>query len=240
LTDGITDGGSCLPAHTGRSRLALAEPATSLTDLALAVETAAFATLLVRDRRVRRSRLGSPVLAFLGTTAVASLAGALLHGPIADQGDPRHRALWRIATGSVGVAAFSAWWLGARLVLPGRAGRIVTGFAALLQMPYIVRAIREDVPFRAAINAYLPGVLVLSLAFGSRLRRPAERGAAARALLALASTGAAAAVQTRRIGIHPRYFDHNALYHVLQAVGIAIFVGAARDLATVERQPDSR
>ena len=37
----------------------------------------------------------------------------------------------------------------------------------------------------------------------------------------------AAALQQRRIGLHPVYFDHNALYHTVQGIGLlGVFLGA--------------
>jgi hypothetical protein len=39
-----------------------------------------------------------------------------------------------------------------------------------------------------------------------------------------------AAVQQLRIGLHPAYFNHNALYHLVQAVALALVFAACRDL----------
>jgi hypothetical protein len=42
-----------------------------------------------------------------------------------------------------------------------------------------------------------------------------------------------AAIQAGRIGVHPRYFDHNALYHFVDAVAAWLIYVAARGLAAV-------
>ncbi len=39
----------------------------------------------------------------------------------------------------------------------------------------------------------------------------------------------AAAAQQAKIGINPRFFDHNALYHLLQAVALFMVFLAARE-----------
>ncbi len=39
-----------------------------------------------------------------------------------------------------------------------------------------------------------------------------------------------AAIQRLEIGIHPTYFNHNALYHLLQAVGLVLLLIAFRGL----------
>ena len=56
-----------------------------------------------------------------------------------------------------------------------------------------------------------------------RRRLPALRWGIA----GLGLTFLAAAVQRLNIAIHPHYFDHNALYHVIQGAGLwMIFLGA--------------
>ena len=40
----------------------------------------------------------------------------------------------------------------------------------------------------------------------------------------------AAAIQQLRIGVHPQYLDHNALYHVVQAIALFLIFVAARVL----------
>jgi uncharacterized membrane protein YgdD (TMEM256/DUF423 family) len=46
----------------------------------------------------------------------------------------------------------------------------------------------------------------------------------------------AAAAQQAKLGIHPRYFDHNALYHLLQAIALFMVFLAARE-AIMSREP---
>jgi hypothetical protein len=48
----------------------------------------------------------------------------------------------------------------------------------------------------------------------------------------LALTFVAAAVQQLRIAIHPVYFNHNALYHVIQAGALLLIFVAARFTVT--------
>ena len=46
----------------------------------------------------------------------------------------------------------------------------------------------------------------------------------------------AAAIQQLEIGIHPTYFNHNALYHLLQAVGLVLLMIAFRGLIMGENR----
>lgn len=203
-----------------------AERAAAWTDLALGVEAATFAILVARDRHARDSAINAPLVAFFGATAAASVAGAALHGLTTDEADPRRRALWRLALGSIGVASLSSWFLGARLALSRGASRTVTRTATIAHVPYFAAVLSGDRPFAVAIASYVPGALFLGGSLASRLRDRQHRRPAATALMALLITVAAAGVQVGRIGL-TRRFDHNALYHTLQAIGIAIFYRAA-------------
>jgi predicted Co/Zn/Cd cation transporter (cation efflux family) len=40
----------------------------------------------------------------------------------------------------------------------------------------------------------------------------------------------AAAIQQIGIGLHPLYFNHNALYHLIQAIGLFLLFWTARRL----------
>jgi hypothetical protein len=52
-------------------------------------------------------------------------------------------------------------------------------------------------------------------------------GSAFGGLLGMVLTLVAAVVQQRRIALHPTYFNHNALYHAIQAIALGlIYVGA--------------
>ena len=203
-----------------------AERAVAWTDFALGVEAAAFAMLIARKRPPRDTAIKRPLVAFFAATAAASLAGAALHGLTIQQADPRRRALWRIALVSIGVASLSSWFLGARLALGSATSRTVTRLATIAHVPYAAGVLTRDPPFAVAIASYVPGALFLSGSLASRLRDRRHRRSAATALVALLITFAAAGVQVGRIGL-TRRFDHNALYHTLQAIGVAVFYRAA-------------
>jgi hypothetical protein len=156
------------------------------------------------------------------------MAGAALHGRFPKGDSPGRLRLWRVSLGSIGVAGLSAWCLGALLALPREAAGRVRRVAVVAHGGYLVALSRTNPPYVVAIATYLPGALALGAGLVSRLRDPLVRGAAAIALAGLGLTFGAAAVQVRRIAIHPRLFDHNATYHAIQAVAVACFYAAAR------------
>jgi hypothetical protein len=100
--------------------------------------------------------------------------------------------------------------------------------ALVAHAAYLLGLARTNPPYAVAIATYLPGAIALAAGLVRRLRDPVTRGAAAIGLAGLGLTFGAAAVQVRRIAVHPRLFDHNATYHAIQAVAIACFYAAAR------------
>jgi hypothetical protein len=217
-------------------RLRLYEPAVALTDLAIGVEAALFALILARDRSAddlrtpRQIALRRWFVVFFGTTGLAALVGAVLHGllPPGDRDAPARRWAWRMSLGSIGVAGLSSWWLAALLALPRSGVRRVGLASTAAHGAYLAALSRTNPPYSVAVATYLPGAIALGAALARRSRDPVTRGPARIALGGLALTLAAAIIQVRRIGLHPRLFDHNATYHATQAIAVACFFGAAR------------
>ena len=205
--------------------MTLTEPAVALTDFALTIECAVFALLLARgDASDRTLRLWFVV--FFASAGVASLLGGSVHGFFPDRASDGRRILWQVTLLAILVTALAAWNIGAGLLLTQRNASTVRRLAILqlLIFSFIVMFVKHE--FFIAIIAYLPATLFLliGLIAGYRRRRlPALRWGIA----GLGLTFLAAAVQRLNISIHPRYFDHNALYHVIQGAGLwMIFLGA--------------
>ena len=215
-------------------RVRLHEPAVALTDVAIGVEAGVFAVLLGREGRDddRRSPEAVTVrrwfVVFFGATSVAAFVGAALHGLFPDRLHPARLRLWRVSLGSIGVAALSAWCLGAVLALPRATATRVQRTMVAVHAAYLVALSRTNPPFSVAIATYIPGSLALGAALLRGLADPVVRVPSAVAAAGLALTFGAAAVQLRHMAIHPRLFDHNATYHAIQAVAIACFYAAAR------------
>jgi hypothetical protein len=207
-----------------RRSLEIREPAVAATDALVALESVWLGLRLARDRTAP-DVLRTPFLVFFGATAAASGLGAALHGLTDNGPDPRRSALWRASLASIGVAALSSWALALRLARPGSHApdeRVV----GLVHAPYFLIVATGDRPFKLAIACYVPAAVGLALALGGRLGDADDRRAATVGLAGLCVTFAAAGVQVRRIGLG-RAFDHNALYHTLQAGGIALLYRSA-------------
>ena len=196
----------------------MTEPGVAFTDYALAIECALLAHLVRR----REDAL------FFGSAAVASLAGGTVHGFFLDVRTLGNAILWRITLIAIGVTAASAWAIGARVLFPVPTARRITIAAAAALAAYCVFTLLITQDFRAAVVFYLPAAVFLLVVLSVAYARARERGI----LVAVAGLGlmfVAAAVQQARIALHPRDFDHNALYHLIQAVALwLLFLGLRR------------
>ena len=136
---------------------------------------------------------------FFGSAAVASLAGGTVHGFFLDASTLGNAVLWRITIAAA--AAFAT---------------------------YCVFTLFVTQQFRAAVVFYLPAVVFLLVALSVAYAHARERGI----LVAIAGLGLmfiAAAVQQARIALHATYFNHNALYHLIQAMALwLLFLGLRR------------
>jgi hypothetical protein len=201
--------------------MTLLEPAVSLTDFALAIECGLFVVWL--------SRLGpGPVkpafVSLFAATGVAALLGGISHGFL-----PGSDTLWRATLIAICAAAFATWLIGARLALPKEYQKFVTIFAALALAAQSAYILFVGESFLVAIVSYVPAALFLLVAFGLAYRRYRARYLLA-GIVGVALTFIAAAVQQSGIGLYPRYFDHNALYHLIQGAALLLIFWAGRGL----------
>lgn len=209
------------------------EPDVVLTDYALALECIVFVWWLHR-RGGKNSLLKKWMHLFFGSLAAASLAGGTVHGFFPDRHSPGGLLLWKATLLAIGVTALAAWNLGGGLLFSSRGARWMARAAALQFLLYAGVVLFLNHQFGVAILDYLPPTLFLLVAFMVTARR-GRSPAASLGTAGLALTLLAAASQQMRITLHPAYFDHNALYHTIQAVALVfIFVGFRGLLATPE------
>lgn len=203
----------------------MADPDVALTDFGLALECGLFVWLLAR-----RGAPGEPLrrwwLLFFGSIGLASLAGGLVHGFFDDPASPQQAALWLLTLLAIGGAALAGWGIGARLLFRPAAARRVSAAAGLGFALYAAVVLFSQRSFLVAIASYLPAAVFLFVAlavvYKQARARPLLLG-----LVGLLLTFAAAGIQQGAVALHPVYFDHNALYHVVQAVALLLLFRAA-------------
>ena len=217
----------------------MTEPDVALTDFALALESGVFAAVLWRSRGLTGGRVPW-LLLYFAMAGVASLCGGLVHGFFLDQNTMGNAILWPTTLLAIGLNAVAAFVIGAQLLFLPSVVRIISIVAGLAFAAYAGVVLMGADLFRAAVWMAAPATLFLfcALLFEAwRGRRPGAIFAAA----GLALTAAAILVQQRGIGIHPRYFNHNAAAHCVQAVALALFfAGSLRLLGRTSTEPTER
>ena len=205
--------------------MTLTEPAVTLTDYALAIECAVFVLLLMRSDASDRT-LRFWFVVFFASAAAASLLGGTVHGFFPDTASHNRQMLWKATLLAILVTSLAGWNIGAALLFNPRGATIVRGLAIVLlaALSFVVLFVRPE--FLMAIVAYVPATLFLLIAliaaYRSRPLPPLRWG-----IVGLGLTFVAAAVQRLHLSVHPYYFNHNALYHVIQGVALwMIFLGA--------------
>jgi hypothetical protein len=208
----------------------ISEPATLVTDYLLAIFTGALGWRLGRAARAaewsgfiqtaRRQDWWS--VAFLATAA-AGAAGGTVHGFQHAMARVLTNVLWLVTLESLVVAAFAVVSAAIVLLGWGRTATFITTFAAAVVLgSYGLWVIKNPV-FFSAIVAYAAALVVL---VGIRLYvRPLD-GAGRLLIAGVALSAVAAVIQQSGLSIHPS-FNHNDLYHVVQAVAIFLLYRSA-------------
>lgn len=204
----------------------ISEPDVTFTDYGLAIECALFTYLIYRQRDPLQT-LRNHFALFFGSVGAAALAGGTVHGFFLDGSTTGYAILWPATLIAIGVSAFAGWVIGTKLLFSPSAARNIWILAAAEFVAYCIVVLFINQTFMVAVINYLPAALFLSVALAivyARLRqRPVLVGLAGMAL-----TFVAAGVQQAGIALHPVYFNHNALYHLIQAVALLMIFWAAR------------
>lgn len=206
------------------------DPAVTLTDYALAIECAVIVLLLLR-REPSDPQLRFWFAVFFASACAASLLGGTVHGFFKGQNSAGRAVLWPATLLAILVTGLSAWFIAAVLHVSEKKSAIIRRLAVVQMaiLAFVVLFVTRS--FLVAIIAYLPATLFLLLALSS-----AYRGRKARALgwgiAGLTLTLIAAGVQHLHVAIHRVYFDHNALYHVVQGAALWMIFLAARYIST--------
>lgn len=204
----------------------ITEPDVTLTDYGLAIECALFAYLLYRPRD-RNSPLRTWFALFFGSIGLAALIGGTVHGFFLDEESIGYRILWPATLIASGLAALSTWVVAACIQFPKVIARWILFIAAVEFASYSVLVLLVTQEFWIAIVNYLPATMFLLVVF-SREYLGGRQSQLLVGTVGLLFTFVAAGVQQGRVALHPVYFNHNALYHLIQAVALFMIFWTAR------------
>ncbi|HYC53218.1 MAG TPA: hypothetical protein VEB19_19095 [Gemmatimonadaceae bacterium] len=205
----------------------MTEPDVTLTDYAIAALCAVFCVLASRWRTESPTLRRWWIILF-GSIGAGALFGGTVHGFFLDTESVGNAVLWRATLLALGVTSAAMWMLGAMLRLAPAAVTVIRGAALVLLAVYAVIVIGVDQRFLIAIAMYLPATVFLLAVFISLARR--RQPGIGVGIVGLLLTFVAAAIQQLRIGIHPTWFNHNALYHVVQGIALYMIFRAAKSL----------
>ncbi len=208
----------------------MTEPDVALTDYGVTLECAMLTGLLFRREPARRGLRNLFALLF-ASAGVAALAGGTVHGFFLRE-SALGAILWRIVLLAVGLTALAGWSIGGRLLFPERTARLVEVLAAVECAAYTFVVLAIDQSFWIAIANYAPSVFFVAFSFLVAYRRHGE-GPLLAGLVGLLLMIAGAIVQRLRLALHPAYFIHNALFHVIQMAAFLLVFVAGRHLVAV-------
>lgn len=213
--------------------LTLHEADVALTDVGLAVLGGWFAQRLWRRREGCTLRYDGAII--MAALAAAALFGAIFHAffPLKTTTRPGF-LMWMPVAASIAVASAMMLTVSARrlLDLSDTARRLLVGAYALA---FVVVVLFVNESYGTIVKFYGPALLLmLAVSVREALRGtdPAWRQLSA----GLALSVLAALLQQARVILHPVYFDHNALYHVVQSAALVLIY---RGIAAARRDPVS-
>lgn len=210
------------------SGITVHEPAVVLTDLGLAILGAWFARRLTGT--ASRGTLGRGPAVLMAGLASAAFWGAVFHGffPGGTETLPGFIA-WIPVSLSIVVAAAALLELALRLLVPALGERTRRRIVILYAAAFATIVLLVDESFGAIVRFYVPALLLFLI--GATARAIREGGGWTSIALGLGLSGGAALLQQLRVALHPVYFDHNALYHVVQAGALVLLYSGFRRVA---------
>jgi hypothetical protein len=158
----------------------------------------------------------------LGGLASAAFWGAIFHAFFpGDMATPGGFIAWIPVALSILVVAATLLELGLRILAPGLALPVRRSMVAAYAAAFAAVALLVDQSFTSIVRFYLPALLLFLVAAVHQAIRSGRAGWRLIAGGVTVSAGAAV-LQQARVSLHPVYFDHNAVYHVVQGVAVVL------------------
>lgn len=198
--------------------MTLNEPDVVYTDLGLALLGAYLAWRLWRHRSAL-ARAGVVIMAALSS---AAFFGAVFHAFFPSDTETRAGFFaWIPVSLSIIVVSCTLLSLALRVLAPPLAARVRRMLVAAYCVSFAFVVLFVDETYGTIVRFHAPTlVLFLIAAVREALRHHARAWWLLAAAFALSIL--AAVLQQSRVALHPVYFDHNALYHVLQGIALVL------------------
>ncbi|MEK6890123.1 MAG: hypothetical protein AABX35_02945 [Nanoarchaeota archaeon] len=201
----------------------LQQPAVAITDFILTLETIILAFIILNISV--KSKLKGVSFLFYISLALGSLIGGIVHGFFPDIGSFWNLILWKITMISIGLVALFAWLIAGNLVLP-KYNKLILYVASLEFIFYCIFVLFVDSQFKIAILNYFPAIIFLFISFGILCFR--KNYSSLWGLAGIILTFVAVWIQEAQISLHSIYFNHNALYHLVQGIALLLIFFALK------------
>jgi hypothetical protein len=194
------------------------DPDVALTDLGLALLGGFFGWMLWSA--AGRSALRKNGALLMAGLANAALWGGIFHAFFPDgTATPAGFLAWIPVTLSIAIAAGAMLDLSFRLLLPNVPFSLRRLLLGTYGIAFVVVVLFVHESFSTIVYFYTPALLFLLFAAARQALRARDAGWTFISAGLIVSM-AAALFQQARIAVHPMYFDHNAVYHVVQALAL--------------------
>jgi hypothetical protein len=171
-----------------------------------------------------------------GAVILAGLASAALWGAVFHAFFPGNTTTlpgfiaWIPVPLSIAVASAALMYLALAILAPRvspATRRLLVGMYALA---FAAVVLVVDESFGTIVRFYAPALVLFLLAAAREAIRLRSTGWTLIAVSFVIS-GVAAVLQQARLSLHPEYFDHNAVYHVFQALGLLVLYAGFQRVA---------
>lgn len=209
------------------------DPDVVYTDLGLAVLGAFLAWRLRRER----SDMARAGVVIMGALASAAFFGAVFHAFFPSDTETRAGFYaWIPVSLSIMVVSCTLLALGLRVLVPGLKQNVRQLLVAVYCATFAYVVLFVDETYGTIVRFYAPTlILFLIAAVREALRQQTQAWWLLAAAFALSIV--AALLQQMQVALHPVYFDHNALYHVLQGVALVLLYFGFRRATSLDRAP---
>jgi len=209
------------------------DPDVVYTDLGLAVLGAYLAWRLWRERS-GMARAGAVIM---GALASAAFFGAVFHAFFPSNTETRAGFYaWIPVSLSIMVVSCTLLALGLRVLVPGLGQNVRQLLVAAYCATFAYVVLFVDESYGTIVRFYAPTlILFLIAAVREALRQQTRAWWLLAAAFALSIV--AALLQQMKVALHPIYFDHNALYHVLQGIALVLLYFGFRRATSLDRAP---
>jgi hypothetical protein len=198
------------------------EPVVTLTNYIMAAQCLCFAFLIYKKSG------STPWFYLFASLCIAALAGGTMHGFLPDETSTAYAILLKLTLMAIGATTWAAWCIGRQFIHSAAAKKWIEKGAILQFCVFSGVILFYSQHFLLAVLNYLPAVIFLLIVFLRKYLVTKEK-ALLYGVVSIMLTFAGSFVEIA--GISLQYFNHFALYHIIQFIAFCLlFITAQWDV----------